>query len=305
MSMPLWGFVMAVMCAVSWAVSPLATDHGTEIGSCTSNEINPVRSWAFLLTALVFVLFAEHGHIPPVTDIKIQLMIGLGVVLNYILGDVFYYMAIRMLGVNIAIPIANAYPVFLVFLAAAILDEKISLVQFAAIFTVVVGIGLLKVGGQKGAEVKTEKRWAAGLLLTILAGLSWSLCSIVTKLVLQKTAIGAAALSFYRACWLLPLAYAVHAIMRCFCPEKTVPLSSVPLKARIYYWISGVIGLSIGYTMYAYCVKTLPVATVTPITATSPLIAALCAHFVMKKKLTAIQWAGVGMIIAGSVLVSI
>ncbi len=303
--MPLWGFVMAVMCAVSWAVSPLAIDRGTDIGSCTSNEINPVRSWSFLLTALVFVLFAEHGHIPPVTDIKIQLMIGLGVVLNYILGDVFYYMAIRMLGVNIAIPVANAYPVFLVFLAAVILGEKISLVQFAAISVVVAGIALLKAGGQRDTTVKTEKRWAAGLLLTTLAGLSWSLCSIVTKLVLQKTAIGAAAFSFYRACWLLLLAYVVHAVMRYFFPEKTVPLSSVPVKARIYYWISGVVGLSIGYTMYAYCVKTLPVAIVTPITATSPLIAALYAHFVMKKKLSAIQWTGVGMIIAGSVLVSI
>ena len=49
----------------------------------------------------------------------------------------------------------------------------------------------------------------------------------------------------------------------------------------------------------------MPVAVVTAITSTSPFIAALFGHFVLKEKLSRLQWAGVVMIISGSVTVSL
>ncbi len=305
-ALPLWGFVLALFCAASWAVSPIASDRGTELGKCTSNEINPVRSWSFFLTALICVLITEHGRIPAVRSAEIHLLFFAGIILNYIMGDVFYYVAIRLLGVSIAIPIANAYPVFIVFFAAPVLNERISPLQMAAVFIVVSGIALLKTGGQHSQSFKkTNRQWAIGLLLTVSAGLCWAGSSVTTKLILQKTGMGAAVFSFYRALWLIPTAWAVHKLTEYLFPGSTVPVSSIPLKAKACYWLSGIIGLGLGYMVYAYCVKTLPVALVTPITATSPLMAALYAHFVMKQKLSAMQWAGVAMIISGSVMVGI
>lgn len=49
----------------------------------------------------------------------------------------------------------------------------------------------------------------------------------------------------------------------------------------------------------------MPVAIVTAITATSPFIAALFGHFVLKERLMKPQWIGVALIIVGSVVVGI
>ena len=68
---------------------------------------------------------------------------------------------------------------------------------------------------------------------------------------------------------------------------------------------AAVIGLALGSILYTSCIRVMPVAVVTAITSTSPFIAALFGHFVLKETLTRLQWAGVVLIISGSVTVSI
>ena len=85
----------------------------------------------------------------------------------------------------------------------------------------------------------------------------------------------------------------------------TIPLRSVRPAAAMYFAAAAFIGLCLGSIVYAACLVVMPVAIVTAITATSPLIAALFGHFALKERLLKLQWTGIVLIIAGSVAVGI
>ncbi len=84
-----------------------------------------------------------------------------------------------------------------------------------------------------------------------------------------------------------------------------MPLRNMSLKAWLYILTAAVIGLALGSILYILRIDVMPVGCSMAITSTSPFIAALFGHFVLKERLSRLQWAGVVMIISGSVTVSL
>ena len=112
-------------------------------------------------------------------------------------------------------------------------------------------------------------------------------------------------LTFYRSVIFLVLAWGARFLAVKRAPESLMQFSAIPLETWLYFFGSASIGLCIGSILQAYCIAVMPVAIVTAITSTSPFMSAMFGHFVLKDRLTKLQWAGVVMIISGSIVISV
>ena len=273
--MPLWGFLLSFLAAAMWAASPIMVNYGLAISKCSIHEVNPFRAAVFFVTSLIIALIYNDGHITPITSPLIYFYLFAGVSAGYLLGDLFYFIAIREIGVSLAVPIANGYPILVIFTSWILLGEPVTMKLLWGVVVVVSGILLLRFGGEKikepddAADALHNKR-------RLMKGFAFLVISIVARIVTVK----------YRT-------------------TATIPLRSVRPAAAMYFAAAAFIGLCLGSIVYAACLVVMPVAIVTAITATSPLIAALFGHFALKERLLKLQWTGIVLIIAGSVAVGI
>lgn len=311
--MPLWGFLLSFVVAIMWAASPIMVGRGMAVSKCTSNEINPIRSISFFLVTLALAYAHSGGSIPVVLSPKALLYISGNVLMGYLIGDVLYFIAIREIGISLAVPVSNAYPMLVVLTSWLMLGEPITLQIVLGIMIVISGLLLLRFGGVRPDSQNEERglreiglsKLMRGFLFAIGAGLSWAIGAPLTKLAMETSGLGPVYISFYRALALLIMSWTYRLILVKFRPGTIMPLRSIPFGGWAYFLGAAVIGLALGSILYATCISSMPVAVVTAITATSPFIAALFGHFVLKDRLTRLQWTGVVLIICGSVTVSI
>ena len=311
--MPLWGFLLSFVVAVMWAASPIMVARGMVLSKCTSNEINPIRSISFFLLTLAVALIYTKGSIPLVSSPKALLYIAGNVLLGYLIGDILYFIAIRKIGISLAVPVSNAYPILVVVTSWLMLGEPITLQIVSGIVIVISGLLLLRFGGDrqdmdKDGLIPKEiglSNLMKGFLFAIGAGLCWAVGAPLTKMAMETSGLGPVEITFYRASALLIMAWSYRFFLVKYRPGSIMPLRSISLKAWLYILAAAVIGLALGSILYTTCINVMPVAVVTAITSTSPFIAALFGHFVLKEKLSRLQWAGVVMIISGSVTVSL
>lgn len=311
--MPLWGFLLSFVTATMWAASPIMVGHGLAVSKCTPNEINPIRSISFFFVTLVIALIYTGGSITLVTSPKAILYIFGNVLCGYLVGDILFFIAIREIGISLAVPISNSYPILVTLTSWFLLGEPITLQIFGGIVIVVSGLLFLRFGA-KNDDLASDipvvgkmgiSRLMRGFLFAMGAGLSWALGAPLTKLAMVESGLGAVEITFYRSIALLILAWSYRLILIKFLPESIIPLREVSRQGWIYFLGAAVIGLGLGSIFYASCIRVMPVAIVTAITATSPFMAALFGHFVLKENLLPLQWLGVVMIIVGSITVSL
>ncbi|MDO4987713.1 MAG: DMT family transporter [Synergistes sp.] len=306
--MPLWGILLSFFTAALWAASPILIDRGLACSRCTVREINPFRAASFLVCSFVIALAVTHGHIAPIYSLKGWLYIIVGIVFSYSLGDIIYFAAIREIGVSMAVPVANGYPVLAIFTSAMMLGEPVTAQLIFGVVIVVGGILLIRFGGAASADTGIAKRSGRTLLkgfsFAILAGVMWSISAPLIKVAMVETRLAPVEITFYRSLSFIFVAAAERFVLvRSKVP--TVPLARLPRRSVVCFLSAGCVGLSLGSICYATCLHSMPVAAVTAITATSPFIAALFGHFVLKDRLAVPQWLGVLCIISGSVVIGI
>lgn len=138
--MPVWGLLLSLMTATMWAISPIMMKIGMRRAG--PNEVNPIRSFGFLGTMALIMLFVRPDHMPTMTP-----LLALGLLVNVgsstVLGDQMYIYAINVLPVSVVTPITASSPFVTVLIARLIYKEKLSKLQNAGI--VLVSLGSLAV----------------------------------------------------------------------------------------------------------------------------------------------------------------
>lgn len=313
--MPLWGFAICFLCATLWAASPIMANRGIEVSKCTNHEINPIRSLFFFGASLVMALILTGGRITLIIDPLCYLYFFISVVLGYIVGDMFYFAAMRTIGLSLAIPVANAYPVFVTLTSWLILDEAATPRIFAGVAVVVAGVLILRLGTDDGkrkeegpmkrAITPGKGRVLRGFILAVSAGVCWAVGAPFTKLSITSSGLTAAEVTFYRSSVFLIVAWGWRLFVARSVKVRVKRFRDIPLKGWFYFMGTSIIGLCFGSIIYVYCISVMPLAVVTAITSTSPFMAALFSHFVVKERLRPVQWFGVVIIILGSVVVGL
>lgn len=138
------------------------------------------------VAACIFSLALLAGGDAPLFDWHSLFWIALSVLFSIVLGDTFFFLAIRHIGVSRATPIAKAYPAFTVVLGFVLVGEPLSAVKMAGVATAVCGTILLsgKAGTAVGAVAHDRSGHWRGVMLAIATAMSWSLGLIAIKLAL-------------------------------------------------------------------------------------------------------------------------
>lgn len=171
--------------AASWAFSSAIIRNLEEIGS-------PVQL-NFIRTAIGAILFLIHallvGTLLEIFEISLLIIfyLVLSVFLNVVIGDSLYFASQNRIGVKIATPIVNTYPLFTILFAIIFLDERISQQLVIGGVIIIIGIGLLSI--EKGSEKNIEdlsdildRKRLEGLVFALIAVIMYAWGIIFTTL---------------------------------------------------------------------------------------------------------------------------
>ncbi len=210
-----------------------------------------------------------------------------------VISFICFYKAMGVGKVSLISPITSSYGVLSMFLGLFFLRESLSKTQYLGILIATVGLLLtvLNFSELRKLKISSEVEGLKYAILTfVLWGVTFTLSAVLVKGNDWVTPF------FFSSVISVPLSYA---ILR-YNNKKN---ASVFLKGKhfILAVIAGIL-LQAGALFYTFSLKTFPSALIAPISAGYPAVIILLAHFFFKERITKIQYAGVGVILAGLVV---
>lgn len=135
------GFIYAVLVMLCWGIAPIFAKAGL-------TKLSPLTAIAFRNTfiAVMFLsAFFISGQAKNLfnNDIKSVAFILAEALFAGLLGQFFYYKAVKVWEASRVVPIAGAYPLVSFIIAVIFLSEKITLAKSLGAIFVIIGVGLL------------------------------------------------------------------------------------------------------------------------------------------------------------------
>ncbi|MFC1807504.1 EamA family transporter [Candidatus Omnitrophota bacterium] len=139
--MPRQGFFYALIVMFCWGLAPIFAKTGLA-------KLPPLTAIVFRNTfiAIMFItVFLMSGKAKTLftSDIRGVSLILVEAVLAGLIGQYFYYKAVKVWEASRVVPIVGAYPLVSFIIAVFFLSEKITLAKSAGAILVVIGVGLL------------------------------------------------------------------------------------------------------------------------------------------------------------------
>ena len=258
--MPLWGFLLCFVIAACCAISPILMKAGMRRAG--PNEVNPIRSFGFLGTMLLFMVFTPPGVWPSVSPLM-AIGIAINVGTSAVLGEQLYIYSINKIGASLAVSISSGYLLLTAFTSIWVLGEKISMLVWGGTVLIIAGLLVIRYAGWKkqgdGPKGKKEALAAIAMLKGIALAIGAALCCGVNtpfiKVFMIKGNWNPIELYFMRSVAYIVISWAVR-LFECWrYPRIVMPLRKVKLKAWIAFAASGSVALAIGGILFGICVK--------------------------------------------------
>ncbi|WP_241489413.1 EamA family transporter [Leucobacter celer] len=253
---------------------------GAALGALAFPAIGPVGVVAVrqLVTALVLSLIVR----PRLRGLRRhQWLPILGLALVFSVMNIALYAAIERIGLGLAVTLEFIGP-----LAVAIAgSRRVVDIGCAAL----AGLGVLLL---TGAGPSTD---VLGVALALIAAGAWAAYILLNRSVGQRLPglQGTAAASAVTAGLWLPIGVAWFLI------------HPPTLQALLLAAACGILASTIPYAVDLLVLRRIPAALFGTLTSVNPLFAALIGWLVLHQALEAVEWAGVGLIVLGNVVVSI
>ena len=252
-------------------------------------------SLRFLLAAFPAILFVKK----PAVGFRYLLAYGLSVGVGQF-GCLFYAMHIGM-PAGVASVVLQAQAFFTLLFAVTLLNESVTLRQLAGLG--LAAIGLYLVGGISG---KTSEITLGALMLTLAGAAFWGMSNIVVRKATSFAASQGEKLDMLSmVVWsalippvpLLLLSYLIES------PERILGaithLNGVSLFSVAYLAFGATI---LGYGAWSYLLSRHPANRVAPWSLLVPVAGLITARIVLNERLSAIQWIGCLLVVAGLVV---
>jgi drug/metabolite transporter (DMT)-like permease len=199
-----------------------------------------------------------------------------------------------------------------------LLGERVKPLVWLGTVLIILGLLVIKFDASRQEQANAgytlesfgeRERRRANMAKGILFALGSAVCSginiPVIKLLMLKGGWNPTESYFLRSAAFFFMAWAAREAQHRFFPNSIKPIEKFPPIAWMSLLGSGLIGIALSGVLFGVCIARFPVSVITPITASSPFMTVLLARVVLKEKLSRIQSAGVALVIAGSISVSL
>ena len=272
--------ILAILGASSmWALEPIFA----KLAYANSGfvQTSAVRAVCVALVAILYILLRGQTNLK-VTGRQFSQLVYLALV-GTIFGDLLYFYALTKIPVLNAVLIGHMQPIFIVLMGCFLLKED-KLTKFDY-----VGIGTMIVAGVLVTTKTLENLSAARLGNTgdayvLLATIAWATTSIVMRKYLRE--LDAGVVTFYR--------YVVASAVFIGYLSLRSPL----LLSNIYQILVGVV-VGAGTILYYEGLKRIKAAQVGALELSTPFFATLLAFLILGERVTAMQIAGLVLLLVG------
>lgn len=205
-------------------------------------------------------------------------------------GTVMFYVAMSLGGVVIAVPVVQSQVLWAAIIAHFMLGERFDRRTAIGSLVFVAGLVLLSLGQMQGAPVSSQ--WAMAIPLALIAGLGWSLGTVLWRKGLVNGTNKWVGMSIhYPMAWLAVIVYLmITGQMSAF---------NMPMKSAAAFAGSGVFSGVIAVTMFMNALNVIPVAKANIIKSSYPVLAAVFAWILFKEYLNVVMIVGIIITIVG------
>ncbi len=287
MSTLLIGVLAALTSAFAWAFSTILIRIGL-------HNKSPIAANIFRLYAvslMYLVIFALSGTFEVILSLSWKLMVVAftSAQFGFVIGDYFYFNALKKMGVSRTVPVTSTYPLWAILWAFLFLGREIRLQVILGAILVVSAIVLVKRAEEK------EDIDPKGFIFALLAPISWSVAIVMMDWLTRSMDVLA----------LAGLRMMLAAIgVSFFLPKYADEVMSINRKEALILTGAAIFGLLIGQYTFVYSVRTIGSQIAAPVSAINPIIASALAIVLLKEPPNRRILEGLVLAVIGVILIS-
>ncbi len=283
------GVAASLGAALCWT----ATAALLKVGSSKYQPItaNALRAVAGAVGSILLVLFAGEVNVFLNPDWRAFALAFLAGLVGIVIGDTLYIYALKSVGVARAMPVANTYPLFSTVGAFLFLGEEITPQVIVGALLIILGLWLISPKGERKSSFT-----AKNFFLTLSCAPIWGAGILLLSYALSYYSV--LALNAVR----LPLIAVVligFAFSRGYNPIKMDRRSLLVLS------LAGILGLSIGNTLFLLGIDSIGVARAVPLSSTSPIFSTIVGSVFLREKVTLKVYLSALLVVLGILQITI
>lgn len=274
-------FIYIIIAGILWGTSGLFVHFLTPYGF-SSVQMTAVRG------LVSFIGISVYAYLTDKTLFKCKaqnfiFFIPIGTTL--FATAALYYASMTMTSVSTAVVLMYMAPVYVMIFSVAFLGEKFSILKISSVAAMLIGCCLVS------GIIGTLTFNFIGILLGILAGVSYATYNIVTKVALKRgiSAVTATVYSFMVMAIIALAASKPHQIAM-----KAIenPLPTIPLLVGL-----GIVTFVVPYFLYTLAMRDLPAGTASALGIVEPMAATVFSVIFLKEKLGILPAVGIALIL--------
>ena len=284
------------MTCFCWGCTSVFLRALTHLDSCEMSLLRSLGS--FIASMTLMTAMASGSHLATLGYYDAGVLVFL-VLFNNVIGDVFLFLSLHKLGVARGSSISSTYPVFVAIFSHLFFGEKLTVFVVCGTLCVVVGVACLCMKGNEQRKLSVH-----GVMLAVMASICWSIGLILNKYMLAR-GVQPDVVVIGRSIVFLIISIFVWTADATFITNKKGKWKNILRRESIFAMLAGMMSLTFGAYFYSCALEHIPASVATPIGAANPLLAAIAALIIFKEKLLPVQWFGIALAIAGSILVAL
>ncbi|MCW4047402.1 MAG: DMT family transporter [Candidatus Bathyarchaeota archaeon] len=294
------GEFAALGAAVSWAVAPML--YRKALSNTKPLSANIVRCVTNAAVLLFFMLILGNvGALAGLPIVAVVVTVVSGVV-GLGIGDTFYMIALKSVGVTRAVPLAATYPLFSLVWATFLLGEPLTLTTVLGACVILFGIWLLSQEKNEGnAEVEGKVPFT-GVIMSLATAVVWSVS--VTLMGVAVTLSSANSLDGnYSVITLRMVSMAVFLMILAPFLDRERGFLKMKRKTVLELCIGGLVANGVGWLLMNYSFLNTLETRAVPISSTTPLFTAVAGFLFFHEKVTSETVLGAVVIVFGIFLI--
>lgn len=289
------GELVTILGALCWAIGASLYKKG--LLNVDPMTLNLFRSISVTIYGFLALFLLGRWSLLAELDIVTLVYIGVSSLLVLAVGDTFYFLGLRSVGVAKTVPIAYSYSIFVAIISTVFLKESLTAPILLGTIAVVLGVWL--VAGQAEKEAGKQKTSKFGILAALGTALCWACGLTLFKVILADT--DPFVLGAVRMLFLLPV-LGVLAVLPLGARSSVRHLTRATIFTML---LSGFIALGVGDTFLYIGLENAEANVVAPLASTTPLFAAIIAILFLKERFSKRVVAGTLLVTAGTMLLTL